>query len=147
MKAISRMYRQRNANTLVMVWLRRYFIAGGVVALGCVRWKFHLFTHTPEHAGSNSFHTWVAAMDFGSYFLTVVLLLSPWWRLGDVISALGYAVVLPSCTYVIAGLLIVDLAYVHRQTLFHCILLSGVLAQVLWLFYDLRNKNPPDLSR
>jgi len=77
-------------------------------------------------------------MDAGSYFLTLVLLLSPWWRLGVLIPALGYAIALPSCTYVIAGLSIVDLVYVHQQTLFHLFLLSGVLAQVFWLFLRLR---------
>jgi hypothetical protein len=81
---------------------------------------------------------WVMALDAGSYCLTVILLLCPWWRLGDVIAALGYAIVLPSCTYVIVGLSVVDLVYIHQQTAVHLFLLSGVLAQTLWLFLRLR---------
>ena len=120
-----------------MAWLRRYFIAVGLIALGCVRWKYDLFIHTHGHGGRIGFQTWVNAMDFGSYFLAVFLLLCPWWRLGEVISGLSYAIALPSCTYVIAGLSVVDLLYVHQQTWCHCFLLSGVLAQVFWLFLRL----------
>jgi hypothetical protein len=123
-----------------MMCLRWSFVAVGLVSLACVRWKYRLLiqAHGFEHGGRSSFLTWVVAMDFVSYLFTVVMLLSPWWRLGDVISALGYAIVLPSCTYFLVGLSIVDLVYVHEQTLFHLFLLSGVGAQVFWLFLSLR---------
>jgi len=86
-------------------------------------------------------------MDCGAYCLAVVLLLSPWWRMKDIIVVLGYAIFLPSCTYVILGLFIVDLVYVHQQTLFHLLLLSGLLAQVFWLFLGLRSQYRPDAFR
>lgn len=138
MKATSRAHRQTNVNTYAMAWVQRYFIAVGLVALGCAKWKYHLYLHTPKHDGKSGFQTFELLMDSGSYVLTVVLLLFPWWRLGDIITALGYAIVLPVCTYVLVGLSIVDLVYVHQQTLFHFFLLSGVLAQLFWLFLRLR---------
>ena len=138
MKAIPTMYVQTNANTFVMGWVRRYFMALGLIALGSASWKYKLFIHSHEYGGRNSFQMWVMALDAGSYFLTVILLLCPWWRFSPLIAALGYAIVLPSCTYVIAGLSVADLVYIHQQTAVHLLLLSGLLAEILWLFLRLR---------
>ena len=137
MKAISQIQRQTRLKTSAMAWLRRYFIAVGLDALGCARWKYNLFIHAPKHGGWGSFQTWEFVMDGGAYLLVVVLMLAPWWRLGGMITPLGYAIVLPSCAYVIVGFLIVDLVYVHEQIWFHLLLLTGLVAQVVWLFIPL----------
>ena len=141
MKAISRIHRQTAVNEAVVTWLRRYFIAVGLVALGCAGWKYNLFIHTYQHVGRTSFQTWVLALDAGSYLLVLVLLLAPWWKFGDVLCALGYAIALPAGVYLMGGLSIVDLLYLHQQTLLHFILLSAVLAQVVWLFIPIRAKS------
>jgi hypothetical protein len=140
MKAISRAERQRIATRHIMTWSRRYFIVVGLIAIGFVRWKYNLHHQAHKNFGKDGFATWVDAMDYGSYFLTMFLLLCPWWQLGDLVATLGYAVALPICTYVIVGLGIVDIVYVHQQTLFYLFLLSGVLAQIVWLFLPLREE-------
>jgi hypothetical protein len=76
----------------------------------------------------------VNGLDFATYVLVVFFLLIPWWRLGSVVCALGYSVALPACIYVVGGYLVVDLLYVHQQTLFLLLLLTGLLAQIFWLF-------------
>jgi hypothetical protein len=124
----------------LLTWLRRYFIAVGLAVLCCAGWKYSLFVHVLQHGGWNSLQTWESVLDSGAYLLGLVLLLSPWWELGGVVTALGYAIILPFCAYVLGGFLVVDLAYVHQQRLFHLFLLSGLAAQILWLFIPLAAK-------
>jgi len=121
-----------------MAALRCYFVAVGVIALCCVRWKYDGLVHSFRYVGKSNFHAFDALMDSGSCVLGVILLLAPWWRLGVAISAICYAIAVPLCIYVIVGLSIVDLAYLHEQITFHLFLLSGVLAQGFWLFSRLR---------
>jgi hypothetical protein len=134
MKAVSAARYDTIGNLRAMTWLRRYFIAVGLIALGCAWWKFQSLIHSPGHFGPKGFGTWVLGIDSGSYLLTLALLLFPWWRLGGIPSALGYAIALPCCVYFLGGLSAVDMIYLHRQTLFHGFLLSGVLAQAVWAF-------------
>ncbi len=138
MRAISTVPSQAAVSRYAMPWLRRYFIAVGLIALGCVRWNFDLFIHTPQRVGFQGFKTFELAMDCSSYLVALVLLLFPWWRIGNLITGLAYAIVLPACVYILGGLSIVDVAYGHQQARFHLFLLSGVLAQVSWLFLRLR---------
>jgi len=140
-EAISQQYREAVMNSYAMTWVRRYFVAVGLVALCCAWWKYNLFVHTPKHVGAKSFETWVSLLDFGAYLLTVALLLYPWWRLGGIISTLGFVIALPSCIYILTGLSVADVAYVHEQTLFHFLLLSGLLAQVGWFFLSFLGEN------
>jgi len=135
MKAISQAQRQLEFERFSKLWLRRYFLLVGLVALGFGKWK--LLDSRPGNIGSNGFQICIFGIDCAAYLLLEVLLLFPWWRMGAVITGLGYACALPACAYVLVGLSIVDAVYVHRPVWFHLLLVSGLLAQVFWLLISL----------
>lgn len=124
-------------------WFRWYFITAGIIALGCARLEYLHLVHTPHSTSRHSFRACASVLDIASYACAVILLLVPWWRLGRIVSVLGYSIVMPVCIYIITSLLIVDIVAFHDQTLFHLMLLTALLSQAAWRFGEIQAKVPP----
>ena len=117
--------------------LRLYVTAVGLVTLGSVVWHCYTFIHTPDPGGWDLSRIWDLVVTLVPYVLFILFLLFPWWRLGYVIRALGYAIAIPIYTYIVVSFLIVDVIYFHQKTFFQGLLLSGLMAHILWLFLPL----------
>jgi len=135
--SISRWFRPSMNQRTILIWLRSYTIAAGLIVLGFAMWKFNLFIHTPRQGGWDTNRVWGVATNFGPYLVYAVLLLSPWWRLGNLICSLGYAIILPSCIYVTLSLFVVDVLYYHEQIWFHLLLLTAFVAELFLLLLPL----------
>ena len=146
--------RRRETNPLtpspVVQGLQWFFVAIGVIALGCAKQEYLRLLHaphsTPHSTPHQSFLACASVLDFASYACAVILLLVPWWRLGSIVRVLGSSIFLPSCVYTIAGLLIADVVSIHQHWLFHLMLLSGLLALGTWRIAEIQRKTPDSVK-
>jgi len=120
--------------------LRLYITAVSLVVLGYVVWQCYAFPGAAKSSGSEASRIWGLAIALLPYLLFVCFLLIPWWRLGDVIRTLGYAIALPVCAYVILSFFVVDLTHAHNKILLQSLLLSGLVAHIFRLFLPLADE-------